>query len=358
MIRALGWIIALPLAALYGVLVHTRLALYRRGWKRAIALGIPTVAVGNLTAGGTGKTPVVSWLLTEARAAGISSACLTRGYGRRTKTTLSRIRVTDGSLPDPLAVGDEVAMLAAMHPDVAFFVSPDRVASAHLARLTDAPHLLVMDDGYQHLRVRRDLNVLLVDAQARFGNGHVLPWGPLREPLSEVRRADVVLLTKSNLGDPDTAISELRALGVGTPIFRCDYLATKVVRLDGAEMLPVSVLQGRSVNLLCGIARPDAFRATVTGLGAAIAQMEIHPDHHPYPEEDLQRLESRRIGGSRNSSPGDADWWLTTEKDAVKLRGRLAPDAAKRVWVVTMEAVPEPAARAFFLDTLRALTLH
>jgi tetraacyldisaccharide 4'-kinase len=342
---------------LYGALVRLRLLGYRRGWFKTQALGAPAIAVGNLTAGGTGKTPVVSWLLQEAAAAGIHAACLTRGYGRETQSTWSRVRAADGSPLDPLALGDEVAMLAMAHLKTPFFIGGDRVAAARLACVTDAPALFVLDDAYQHLRAGRDLNVLLVDAQSGFGNGRMLPLGPLREPLREVRRADVVLITKANLGSAAAVASELRHFGVSVPVFCCDYRATRIDRLDGQESQAVEALAGKSVALLCGIARPDAFRTTVAALGASVERIEVRPDHHGYPPVELERLAAAMVATGDTVSGPSNPLWLTTEKDAVKLRGRLAPEACSRLWVLAMEAVPEPDARAFFLDRLRALTL-
>ncbi len=389
------WPLLVPLAALYAPLVRLRLLLYRMGWKRTHRLGRPTVSVGNLTAGGAGKTPVVSWLLGATAALGLSAACLSRGYGRRTQATLSRVRAADGTPLDPVALGDEAALLAVLHPAVPLFVGADRVAAARLALLTDAPHLFVLDDGYQHLRAARDVNVLLVDAQAGFGNGRLLPLGPLREPMREVRRADVVLITKANLGDADAIAARLRARGVTVPVFRCDYRATELVRLDawraGTPALPVAeptaspiarpaaepaagptappatpptaqpaallpqALAGRRVGLLCGIAQPEALRATVASLGADVAQVEARPDHHAYPEADLLRLGRLLADGPRGAPASDGPDWITTEKDAVKLRGRLG--APERLWVLAMAAEPEPAAREFFLERLRVLCL-
>ncbi|MFI5399478.1 MAG: tetraacyldisaccharide 4'-kinase [SAR324 cluster bacterium] len=346
------------MAALYGALVRLRLMAYRRGWRSTHRLGAVAVAIGNLTAGGTGKTPVVSWLLHEAQAAGLRPACLTRGHGRRTAARLSRVRVQDGTPVEARALGDEAAMLAKQHPAVPFFICPDRSLAARLAAVTDAPDLFVLDDGYQHLRVARDLNVLLVDGQTGFGNGRLLPLGPLREPLSGAGRADVVLVTKSAAGHADAVLSTLRRLGVKAPVFHCDYRPTGLARLDGEATLPPAALAGRRMGQLCGIARPESFRATLGSLGATAAHLEVRPDHHPYPEPDLRRIEALvanppGAAGSAGSGPE----WITTEKDAVKLRGRLKPPAAARLWVLAMEAVPEPAARAFFLDRLRALTL-
>jgi len=355
MMWRIAWPLGWPLAGLYGALVRLRLLAYRRGWRATLRLGAATVAIGNLTAGGTGKTPVVSWLLHEAQAAGLRPACLTRGHGRRTAARLSRVRVQDGTPVEARALGDEAAMLAERHPAVPFFVCPDRSLAARLAAVTDAPDMFVLDDAYQHLRAARDLNVLLVDGETGFGNGRLLPLGPLREPLSGAGRADVVLITKSASGEADGAVSALRRLGVEAPVFRCEYRPTALTRLDGEATLPLATVAGRPVKLLSGIARPDSFRATLRSLGAAPAQVEVRPDHHPYPERDLRRIEALVANPPGPAAGGPL--WITTEKDAVKLRGRLKAPAAARLWVLAMEAVPEPAARAFFLDRLRALTL-
>ncbi len=368
--KPLLWPLLLPLQALYAVLVGLRRLLFRLGLKRTHRLARPVIAVGNLTTGGTGKTPIVSWLLGEATALGVKAACLSRGYGRRTLATLSRVRGADGTPLDPIAIGDEIAMLAAAHPTVPFFVGADRVEAARLALLTDAPGLFVLDDAYQHLRVARDLNVLLVDAQAGFGNGRLLPLGPLREGVRAALRADVVLITKANLGDADAVAARLRALGVTAPVFRCEYRPTRLLRLDaqpggGApalppgtpppHALPLQALAGRRVGLLCGIAQPEAFRATVAALGADVAHVEARPDHHAYPAPDLDRLGRMLADGPRGAAASEGPDWLTTEKDAVKLRGRLG--VPERLWVLNMEAAPEPAARAFFLDRVRRLTV-
>lgn len=354
------WPLLLGLEGLYGFLVMLRLGLFRIGLKRTYRLPRPAVAVGNLTSGGTGKTPIVSWLLTEAASLGIPVACLSRGYGRHTLAALSRVRASEGTPLDPGTVGDEIAMLASAHPGVPFLVGVDRVEAARLAMVTDAPALLVLDDAYQHLRVERELNVLLVDAQAGFGSGHLLPVGDLREPLRQARRADIVLITKANLGDPGAIAMRLRALGVTVPIFRCEYQATRLARLDSRPTLPPATLPGhalagRQVGLLCGIARPEGFRATITALGANVIHVEARSDHYAYPEDDLAHLDRLLADGPKGAAASEGPDWITTEKDAVKLRGRLG--VPERLWVLAMEAVPEPAARAFFLDRLRTLTV-
>jgi tetraacyldisaccharide 4'-kinase len=338
------------LAPLYLALVALRLAAYRVGLLRARRAAGPVISVGNLTVGGSGKTPLAEYLLREAARAGLRPALLSRGYGRRGRSHVARVRLEEGTLADPVALGDEPAMLARRNPAVPVYVGRNRFLCARAAAILDAPDLYVLDDGYHHLRLARDLNVLLIDAERGLGNGRMLPWGPLREPLSAIARADVVLLAKANLGDPEALLRRLGGLGVKAPVFRCDFLPARLVRLDGAATLPPAALAAVQVSLLCGIAQPRGFVRAVEGLGARVGTVVAHRDHYPYPAGDLPGLEARLAAAAP-----DRPEWVTTAKDAVKLAGRLA--AADRLWVLEMEAVPEPAAREFFFDYLRRLKL-
>jgi len=333
-----------PLCLTYRGLVATRAAAYRRGWLATHRAGVPVVAVGNLTVGGSGKTPVVDYLLRLATARGVPAAVLTRGHGRRTGSHLSRVRWADTPAADATAVGDEPLMLARRHPAVPVYVGPDRVAAARLAAVVDAPRLLVADDAFQHLRLARDLNLLLVDAERGLGNERVLPCGPLREPPGAIHRADAVLITKANLGDADAVAQRLTARwGFRGPVFRSAFLPAALERLDGAAALPPEALAGREVGLVCGIAQPAGFAAVVAALGGRVARERTFPDHHPYAPADLERL-ATEAAGADPAAPA----WVTTEKDAVKLRDRFPrPD---RLWVLRMEARPESAAEAFFID--------
>jgi tetraacyldisaccharide 4'-kinase len=343
--------VTLPLGVLYRLLVGARTLAYRKGWLRTERAGVPVVSVGNLTVGGSGKTPFVDYLLREALRAGLHPACLSRGYGRRGRSHVARVRVADRVPADPVALGDEPSLLAQRNPEVPIYVGSDRAASGRLAQVLDAVDVLVLDDGYQHLRLARDLNILLVDAQRGFGNGRLLPRGPLREPLSALARADVIVISKANLGDADGIRRQLQdTWHAAQPIFRCDFRPGRLVRLDGGAELPVTALQGARVSLLCGIAQPEGFRRVVTEAGAFVGEMLAFPDHHPFRAAGLAdvdgRIQRADAGGAR---------WITTEKDATKLRGRLKH--ADRLWVLEMDVVPEAAARAFFFDSLRRLTI-
>ncbi len=340
-----------PLAALYGLAVRLRVAAYRRGWLRTARAGRPVVSVGNLTVGGSGKTPFTDYLLREALRAGLRPACLSRGYGRSGRSAVARVCVANGVPPDPGALGDEPALLAARNPQVPIYVGARRAASARLAALLDQPDVFILDDGFQHLALARDLNVLLIDAERGLGNGRLMPWGPLREPLAALARADVIVISKANLGDAD-ALRRLvvERLGARQPVFRCEFRPERLTRLDGERTLPISALAGRRVALICGIAQPEGFRRAVTQADATVRELVAHPDHHAYDGAHLAAL-AERLQGADPERPD----WITTEKDATKLRGRLAP--ADRLWVLEMDVVPEPAAQAFFFDSLRRLAI-
>ena len=347
-----GWLVPvlLPLAGLYRLLVWVRLLAYRTGWLRTRRAACPVIAVGNLSVGGSGKTPMVDYLLGESAHAGKKTVSISRGYGRRGASALLRLRSDEGWPAFPGAIGDEPAMLALRHPGVAVYAGAHRVAAARLALAWDGPDLIVLDDAYQHLRIARDLNVLLVDARQGLGNGRVLPLGPLREPIAAVGRADAVLITKADGVDVEDLRARLRSLlPPEVPLFVSDYRPRRLRLADGSAEFSPEVLAGREISLLCGIAQPDGFARTVEGLGARIARQWNFPDHHRYGPDDLERLD-RELGtdaptGEDSHRPPS---WVTTEKDAVKISGRLKNQM--RLGVLEMALEPEPAARAFFFD--------
>jgi tetraacyldisaccharide 4'-kinase len=348
-----GWLnpVQWPLAALYWLAVQFRAAAYRHGWIEPRHAGRPVISVGNLTVGGSGKTPFTDYLLREAARAGLRPACLSRGYGRTGRSRVGRVRVADGMQADPAALGDEPSLLAQRNPAVPVYVGADRFDAARLAEVLDHPDIFILDDGYQHLRLARDLDVLLIDAEQGLGNGRTLPVGPLREPLAAIGRADVIVISKANLGDANAVRRYLvDRLRVRQPVFQCDYRPGRLTRLDGGRQAPVSALAGAAVSLVCGIAQPEGFRRSVVQAGATVRELLVHPDHHSYSSDDRAHLDARL-----KSAHPDRPEWITTEKDATKLRGRLAH--ADRMWVLEMEVVAEPAAQAFFFDSLGRLAI-
>ena len=356
-LRRAPWPVRALLALVYGALTALRRGAYRRGWLRTERAACPVLSVGNLAAGGSGKTPVVDWLLREAARAGCRPVVISRGYRRQGRSDVIRVKGAEGLPPDPLRLGDEPALLARRNPQVPVYVARRRALAARLAALWDRPGLIVLDDGFQHLGLARDLDVVLVDARQGLGNGRLLPLGPLREPLRAARRAHAVLISKTAPGAAEALRERIAAaLGGALPVFTCDYRPAGLRRLDDGARLPPEALRGRPVRLLCGIAQPEGFERTVEALGARVAGLEAWPDHHAYPPEHLERLAAALADDDLGGDPAAEPHWLTTEKDAVKLAGRLRHP--ERLWVLEMEVLPDAAARAFFLDFIARCTLE
>ncbi|MEE8436156.1 MAG: tetraacyldisaccharide 4'-kinase [bacterium] len=359
-----------PVGLAYWILVRFRLFLFRIGVLRQTRASRPVIAVGNLTVGGTGKTPMVDFLVRESQRAGKRPVVLSRGHGRLGRSRLSRSRSDEQWAPDAVALGDEPALLSLRNPGVAVYVGKQRTETARLAILWDAPDLIILDDAYQHLRLARDLNVLLIDGEQGLGNGRMLPLGPLREPAGAIGRADVVLLTKTAAGEA-SPVREMLAphLAAHVPVFTCQYQPRLLGVLDGSREFSPDALRDQTVCLVCGIARPDGFITTVEALGARVDKVWALPDHHPYHLEDLRVLDEAldEVTGEVVDAEKHEHWnntdstalpglpglplWLTTEKDAVKLRGRLKTPG--RLGVLEMAMVPEPDAQAFFFDFIQ-----
>ncbi|HUD70320.1 MAG TPA: tetraacyldisaccharide 4'-kinase [Dongiaceae bacterium] len=298
---------------LYRGAVGLRNRLYDGGILKATTLPAPSIAFGNLTVGGTGKTPMTSHVAGLLEAAGYRVGILSRGYGRRGRTPLL---VSDGRriLADAAAAGDEPWLLARDHPAAGVAVGGDRIAAAALLREALRPEVYLLDDAFQHRRVRRDLNILLVDGGTIFGNGRILPFGPLREPLSGLRRADAVVLTRGDGAVPGPLARALERHHPRLPIFEARIAPTRFVGADGATADP-GALRGLAIFAFAGIARPDRFFADLEATGARVLGRRAFPDHHPYDAGDFDAI-------ARAASATGAVYLVTTEKDLVRLHGR------------------------------------
>jgi len=290
-----------PAAWAYGVAVEARNGLYNQGWLRAHRLGVPVLCVGNLTTGGTGKTPLVAWLCRGLLRRGRRPAILTRGY-----------QAPHG------ADCDEVRLLRDWLPDTPIVVDADRVRGGRRALEQYQPDVLVLDDGFQHRRLARDLDLVLIDCLQPFGGGALLPQGRLREPLHQLRRADVVILTRSDQVPPEELIRLRQRVrdvldAPADKLVACArQIPTASLSADGAEQ-PVEALRGRRVFAFCGIGNPQSFIRLVAALGADVVDQQCLEDHHHYRRGELERWADRaRASG--------AEWLITTEKDWVKLR--------------------------------------
>ncbi len=266
-------------------------------------LDVPVISVGNLTLGGTGKTPMVKWLATWFRQQGIRVTLVSRGYGA-----------------DERGVNDEALELEDALPDVPHLQNPDRVEAGRVAVDELASQLILLDDGFQHRRLRRDLDIVLIDATEPFGFEHVFPRGALREPISSLKRADIVCLTRSNMVD-ESKRSEIRERvnRYNSEAVWCESIVKPVGLLpvdengNALERIALDQLNSKPTLAFCGLGNPEAFLHTVETLGAKLVATEEYPDHHGYKAGDIQHL-------GNLAKRSDAEVLVCSHKDLVKVR--------------------------------------
>jgi tetraacyldisaccharide 4'-kinase len=296
----------LPIAAMYGAAIRLRNARYDRIPRASHAAPIPLISVGNLTTGGTGKTPFVILLVQRLIALGRRPAVLTRGYR--------------GSAESP---ADEVLELRNALPQTPVIVDADRVRSA-AAVARDGADCAVLDDGFQHRRLRRDLDIVLIDALDPWGGDALLPAGRLREPTASLQRAHLIVLTRANLPELDAVArlrEHVRQLAPQAPILDAAVDIERIVDAGGSSLSPDSLRPSRVVPV-CAIGNPDAFAATVRSIAALVADGIRFRDHHRYRPADISRILDA-AGRCR------ADAVVTTRKDWVKLRPLWPADAGR-----------------------------
>lgn len=283
----------------YALGTRLRNIAYDRGWLVSTRLPLPVISVGNLTVGGTGKTPTVAWLVQLLQSLGYHPAIISRGYGSTDEQG-----------------NDEKRLLDRLLPGVPHRQNPDRLAAAH-ALLTEGvpPDILVLDDAFQHRRVQRDIDLLLIDCLNPWGYGHQLPRGLLREAISGMQRARAILLTRSDQIDPENlqALREIIARCTPVPTYMTHFEPVGLVDSWGG-LAPLNGWYGREVAAFCGIGNPMGFQRTLVACGYAVpeARFRAFPDHHPYSAADLEQI------GEWARSYG-AECLLTTAKDMVKI---------------------------------------
>lgn len=315
------------LSRLFALIVQVRLKLYSWGIIRPHTLGCQVLSVGNLTVGGTGKTPIVEVFARSLQQQGRKVAILSRGYKRKKQPLGERIKARltfQESGPPPLVVsdgkrlllnseisGDEPYMLASNLPQVAVLVDKNRVKAGKYAIKKLGCDTLVLDDGFQYLSLRHRLDIVLVDRTNPFGNRHVLPRGLLREPVRNIRRAGFIFITKSNGDGAAELKAQLRALNPDAEISECRHHAKYLQDVYSGERLPLEHLQGMPVAAISGIAVPQGFEDELGRQGAHVLLHETYADHHRYTQQEiLDVINSALQAGARAL--------LTTEKDAVR----------------------------------------
>ncbi len=294
-----------PIAAAYSVIVRLRAAAYARGVLPTRRLNRPVISIGNLTAGGTGKTPTAALVAKMLLARGKQVVLLSRGYGGTLEG--KKAIVSDGKslLLSAEEGGDEPVLLARSVPGLAVAIGADRYRAGLLALQRINPDVFLLDDGFQHIRLHRDLNILLLDCASPFGNGLTLPAGLLREPQSALSRADLVIFTRCAAGGAP-------AVPVALPSCRAEHILTGLRPLSGGGVLPFEHLRGKNGFAFAGIAEPAGFFDGVRRAGLALVGTRSLPDHCRYDEGIVAGLAAaaRAVG---------ADYVITTEKDSVKI---------------------------------------
>ena len=270
---------------------------YDRGWKRSQRVAVPVVSVGNITLGGTGKTPMVEWIARWYRRRGVRVTLISRGYGHAG------------------GINDEGLVLEENLPDVPHLQDPDRVKLASIATIELEAELIILDDGFQHRRLARDLDLVMLDALDPFGLGKLFPRGLMREPIHSLRRASAVVLSRADLLGPsqrELIRRRVRCTAPALPFIEARHAPIDLI--DGeAQTYPLDELAGKDVAAFCGIGNPEGFRRTLVPLCRRIVDLKVFPDHHIYGAGDVRALTDWAGGMGANLA-------LTTQKDLVKLR--------------------------------------
>lgn len=327
-----------PLSWIYGCAVRTRLWSYEDGWRQIHSLGRPVISVGNLTVGGTGKTPLVIAIGEALLKRNVGVAVLSRGYGGRAER--SGELVSDGRGGASLAweeSGDEPALIARRLPEAAVIVGADRLAAWRRFGGGQRPGVVILDDGFQHLAIERDENVVLWDATDPIDRAALLPAGRLRESLSALSRATAVVITRVDQAEPGAVAAVERAVrgrAATLPIVHARFEPRALIEVATGRHQPLERLDGARVLAAAGVGRFDSFTQLIARVNARVVEAVKFPDHHPYTREDLERL----VAGARDAG---ADMILTTEKDAVKLERWATPQQS--VWAMRIDATIEPA---------------
>jgi tetraacyldisaccharide 4'-kinase len=317
----------IPLALPYALVQRLRAGLYRSGFLPTRSLPRPVISVGNITVGGTGKTPVTAWIARFLLSRGLKVAVLSRGYGGSLEGRTAVVCDGREILLTPDQCGDEPYLLASTIPGLMVVIGSDRHSAGLLALERLAPDIFLLDDGFQHLRLKRDLNILLLDGSRPFGNGHILPAGMLREPRVAALRAGLIIHTRCTQ-------TILNLPGLTDIPQTCErHTLSDLVPLQGGAPLTFAEMAGKPLVAFAGIAEPDAFFNDLQAAGLKLSRTLALPDHASY-----DAPAAARIADAMQSC--GAAYAVTTEKDGVKLAPLLA-ELGSRILLARMEPVFE-----------------
>lgn len=331
-------IIALILSYFYLLVVSIRNWLYDHKIFKETKLSCPVISVGNITVGGTGKTPCVIMLARMLQRNGFQPAVISRGYGGKSVQPVNILSDGHQILLDSETAGDEPFLMARALQGVPVITGAARKMTGQVAINQFGANVLICDDAMQHRQIFRDINLVLFDSGDLKRRKNVLPLGKLREPITQLKRADALLLTRVDEARPaDQAVAELIG-NRNIPVFLSIHQPKDMVREDGGDPIPLSVLAGKKICAFCGIARPDSFKKILTDSGAIIQAFDVFSDHHRFSAGELELIRGQFIKGG-------ADYLLTTEKDAMRLHHHSW--FLKGVFMVRIEIEIKPSIQAF-----------
>lgn len=312
------YLLGRPFSPLYSAAMHLRSFLYGRNFFRHYKMEVPVISVGNLTMGGTGKTPIVSALAAFLQNQGYKPAIISRGYGGTAGNKVNVVSDGKQIYLDAKQAGDEPRLLAETLPGIPVLTGIVRALPCRHAIHTLGCNILLLDDGFQHLAVQRDINLVLFSAETLAGNSRVFPGGDLREPISALNRADAFLLTGTNAANQERAerfAALLQGRYPGKPVFFSSYTPGDVRNEHELKAFPLAALP-TPLFAFCGIARPEAFRQTLTIGGVSLSGFIGFKDHQPYSPTLLQKIQKQALASG-------AKGIITTAKDMVKLKNFL-----------------------------------
>lgn len=328
--RGPGRILLFPLTLLsylYKFGVSLRIRLYRAGFFKTKRLGCSVISVGNLTVGGTGKTPLVDWIALTLKKEGERVVIISRGYKRKSGEKITVVSKGEGPLISWEEVGEEPYWLASRTRGIPVLVGKNRFQVGQYAIKQFNPTVILLDDGFQHLGLYRDLNLLLLDATAPFGNEKLLPRGVLREPISQMERASVVILTRvEQCEDLEKIVKVTQSRLKKKKIFLMGFQPGGFFHLGNGKQNPVDMIKGKKILALSGIGNPKSFHEHLKRLGPTQIIERVYPDHYHYFKEDLKEILLWK---------DKVDYIVTTEKDGVKLAPLLAQDSP--IWAMSID---------------------
>lgn len=322
---------------IYRLIVFSRNHLYDRQILKSVRLSCPVISVGNLTVGGTGKTPCVIGLAKMLADRGFRPAVLSRGYGGKNPQRVNIVSDGKNILLGTEEAGDEPMLIAWSLTGIPVLTGAKRALTGRLAIERFGVNVLICDDAFQHRQMIRDIDIVLLDSERPLGNGHLLPRGELREPAESLHRASCIILTRTESATPVNADIARIAGASRIPLFRSSHRFKGMIHPEKNGLLPVD-LRDKKVCAFCGIAKPASFKKLLLDAGARIVSFMDFPDHYVYNRNDLEAIK-------KHFSAQTADYWMTTEKDAMRLANH--PDFLKMIWTLRMEMEIQPSEPSF-----------